>query len=281
MLCVCCVGLGMEDRPHSNDWTQGLHPLIANPVNAFLSALGTGNNHSEIPTPTNTSSTSTPESLPLRVAPSQVHQTTPATVLAPHPAAPAGIAPVTTLKTPVPTPAGPEKFHPTWVFKDYTPIDTKLIDTLWKMHTDTRYDITALDKAWDVLKVQAAKNEQHAIQDIEMLDQIRRAFEEHQIQHLRSLNIKRLQSNLVTKLQEKQTLEAQIKPGMYNARINYFTNQKIQLKDNEIAGLRAEINRVKDLKTNYKDSEHIPQRPKPTASKLLGLFVSPTLQRQY
>ena len=73
----------------------------------------------------------------------------------------------------------------------------------------------------------------------------------------------------------------QIKPGMYNARINYPINQKIQLKDKEIATLRVEIQGLRNFKTNYKDSEHIPQRPKPTASKLLGLFVSPTLQRQY
>ena len=101
------------------------------------------------------------------------------------------------------------------------------------------------------------------------------------MQHFNSLRIKRLESDVATKVQEKNALEAQKKPGMLNAGINYPINQKIQLKDNEIAGLRAEINRVNDLKTNYKDSEHIPQRPKPTASKLLGLFVSPTLQRQY
>ena len=269
----------MEDRPHSNDWTQGWHPLIADPVNAFLSVLGTSNNHSEIHTPTKTSSTPTSESLPLRV---QVHQTIPATVSATHAPAPSGIAPVTALKTAVPTRPEPEKFHPTWVFEKYTPIDTKMIDILWKMHIDTRYDIAALDKAWDILKVQAEQNEQHAKRDLQMLDQIRHAFEEHQMQHFNSLHIKRLQSNLATKVQEKNALEAQKKPGMLNAGINYPINQKIQLKDKEIATLRVEIQGLRNLKTNYKDSEHIPQRPRPTGSKLLGLFVSPTLlQRQY
>ena len=276
MLCVCCVRLGMESGDPNNDWTHTWHPWVRATVQALFQPQGASDEHSKIPDP-KTSSTPTTGSLPPHAGPRHA----PVTVSATHAPAPSTSTPVTTLKTAVPTRPEPEKFHPTWVFEKYTPIDTKMIDILWKMHIDTRYDVAALDKAWDILKVQAEQNEQHAKRDLQMLDQIRHAFEEHQMQHFNSLHIKRLQSNLVTKLQEKQALEAQIKPGMYNARINYFTNQKIQLKDNEIAGLRAEINRVKDLKTNYKDSEHIPQRPKPTASKLLGLFVSPTLQRQY
>jgi len=268
----------MEDRPHSNDWTQGWHPLIADPVNAFLSVLGTSNNHSEIHTPTKTSSTPTSESLPLRV---QVHQTIPATVSATHAPAPSGIAPVTALKTAVPTRPEPEKFHPTWVFEKYTPIDTKMIDILWKMHIDTRYDIATLDKAWDILKVQAEQNEQHAKRDLQMLDQIRHAFEEHQMQHFNSLHIKRLQSNLATKVQEKNALEAQIKPGVTNTRINWPIQMQIKSKAKEIADLTTKIDELSHFTNTYKDSEHIPERPKLTKCKLLGLFVSPTLQRQY
>ena len=280
MLCVCCVRLGMESGDPNNDWTHTWHPWVRATVQALFQPQGASDEHSKIPDP-KTSSTPTPGSLQPHAGPIQVHTATPATVSATHAPAPSGIAPVTALKTAAPTRPEPEKFHPTWIFEKYTPIDTKVIDALWKMHIDTGYDIDVLDKAWDILKVQAAKNQQHAIRDIEMLDQIRHAFEEHQMQHFNSLHIKRLQSNIATKVQEKNALEAQKKPGMLNAGINYPINQKIQLKDKEIADLRAEIEKVAILKETYKDSKHIPQRPQVTKCKLLGLFVSPTLQRQY
>ena len=226
----------MESGDPTNDWTHTWHPWVRATVQALFQPQAASDEHSKIHDP-KTSSTPTPGSLPPHPGPRHA----PVTVSATHPPAPSTSTPVTALKPAVPTRPEPEKFHPTWIFEKYTPIDTKVIDALWKMHIDTGYDIDVLDKAWDILKVQAAKNQQHAIRDIEMLDQIRHAFEEHQMQHFNSLRIKRLESDVATKVQEKNALEAQKKPGMLNAGINYPINQKIQLKDKEIATLRVEI----------------------------------------
>ena len=276
MSCVCCVGLGMESGDPTNDWTHTWHPWVRATVQALFQPQGTSDEHSNIPDP-KTSSTPTTGSLPPHAGPRHA----PVTVSATHAPAPSTSTPVTTLKTAVPTRPEPEKFHPTWVFEKYTPIDTKMIDILWKMHIDTRYDIAALDKAWDILKVQAEQNEQHAKRDLQMLDQIRHAFEEHQMQHFNSLHIKRLQSNLATKVQEKNALEAQIKPGITNTRINWPIQTQIKSKAKEITDLTTKIDKLSHFTNTYKDSKHIPERPKLTKCKLLGLFVSPTLQRQY
>ena len=270
----------MEAPDPNNDWTHTWHPWVRATVQALFQPQGASDEHSKIPDP-KTSSTPTPGSLQPHAGPIQVHTATPATVSATHAPAPSGIAPVTALKTAAPTRPEPEKFHPTWVFEKYTPIDTKMIDILWKMHMDTRYDIAALDKAWDILKVQAEQNEQHAKRDLQMLDQIRHAFEEHQMQHFNSLHIKRLQSNIATKVQEKNALEAQIKPGVTNTRINWPIQTQIKSKAKEITDLTTKIDELSHFTNTYKDSKHIPERPKLTKCKLLGLFVSPTLQRQY
>jgi len=258
----------MEGRNHNDDhWANSWPSWLGDTVKALFPPLGTSDEHSKIPDP-KTSSTPTLGLFPSHAGPGHA----PATVLPTHAAALA----------PVPTQAeSDKKVHPTWVFEKYTPIDTKLIDALWKVHTDTRNDAAALERVWDFLKVQATTNQKHAIHDLQMLDQIRHAFEEHQMQHFRWLHIKHLDSELLTKLQERQALAAQIKPDVLHAKNNNPTNPQIQLKDKEIADLRAEIEKVAILKETYKDSEHIPQRPQVTKCKLLGLFVSPTLQRQY
>jgi len=277
MLCVCWVGLGMEDSPHSNDLTQGWHPLIAGPVNAFFSALGTSNNHPEIPTPTKTSSTPTPESLPLRVAPGHA----PVIVLAPHTTAPATSPPETALKPAAPTAAEPEKFHPTWVFKDYRKINPKAIEELWAKHSIITNDAAALKTAWANLKSQAEENLSHANHDISMISEIKRGFEEYQMYYLCLLQIAHLTSSLDTKIQEMNALQGKKISGMFSSITNRSINQEIQSKNKEIADLRAKLYELNHFKETYKHSQHIPERPKQTKCKLLGLFVSPTLQRQY